>query len=545
MPKLIALCILLIATAGQVACAEPNAAELSGYCCLVPDYSKTSGGISPAMSPDGKHLAYLTPYRSGPDAYSAHGIGILECTPDGAPNPAKTWWLTIEFPGSDKPDNYSGSDDRTRDLDWSPDGKRFALIYRGRLFIAEDFDFAKRAVKTRLIAEPRSAREMGIRADQLSDGKQIDTKCWLQSPRWSPDGTKIALARPFVSPIHAICVVDATTSKETILARDAGGGLMDWDRPWSPDSKRLVYSSAKWLPDKSVVESGGLSVAMVDGSGTKKIFGRSNTGGPSWSPKSDLIAFWTTAKTHSSSTPAIFVCDSMGKRLRQVTQPCGKATSPSAEMEAAARKRSRLWLMEHYPGRFTTAQLNRLSRSSECSKLAAEMAGLVELRIAAVKIGGATQRRAEQIAKAYAETGKLDERTIKDALKQLPKDVFDRAAERATAVLTVADGPIFETMLASLRYDNSPVWSPDGKSLAFVRAGFWNTNSTQLMAVDLATQKTRTLLDSASICAVSWANNGTATLLEETRDLALRRSPQNDTSTIPGYPEIWLLDLKP
>ena len=104
-------------------------------------------------------------------------------------------------------------------------------------------------------------------------------------PAWSPDGKKVAFLRSTDTSVE-LWVVDATGENETKLASDVALGF-----DWSPDSRRLVYSSASTLGKLS---RDGLHLVLVEASTgiTEQLTDADRSDSdPQWSPDGDSIVF--------------------------------------------------------------------------------------------------------------------------------------------------------------------------------------------------------------------------------------------------------------
>ncbi len=334
---------MYILAAGLGACAGPNQPELQSYRVLVPDWSKTSGGYSPALSPDGKTLAYLSQGKvwiiSNLDQYGLPGEG--SDTPPSMPEP---WALDVKIPDTDTksvklaPDRSAQANMMSpgaRNVDWSPDGKRLTFIYQGRLFIAEGFDFKAKTAKSRMVADVTVAKYEGKPTGE-----------WLLSPRWSPGGTKIAFVRPpdaLPAPGYRVSVLDVKTGRETVVAQN-GFGVGIWGQPWSPDSGSLVYahseSSSDKAPKTTALSPQGISTVRIDEGKPVKIAETHLALSPSWSPRGDKLA-WSAPPDGQGFTiflHSTLVSDPDGSNLRPVALYMPSEEAVDAAMADARRR---------------------------------------------------------------------------------------------------------------------------------------------------------------------------------------------------------------
>jgi Tol biopolymer transport system component len=119
---------------------------------------------------------------------------------------------------------------------------------------------------------------------------------WLESPTWSPDGSRIGFLEEFSDGVYAIWVVNADGRGQRRLADVGicGGGGCTWGLTWSPDGSRLAFLSESTRSATRPTREIGLHVVRADGSGRRQIVsvGSSHYGRfVSWSPDGSRIAF--------------------------------------------------------------------------------------------------------------------------------------------------------------------------------------------------------------------------------------------------------------
>jgi hypothetical protein len=250
--------------------------------------------------------------------------------------------------------------------------------------------------------------------------------------------------------------------------------------------------------------------------------------------------------------PSVFVTDVQGGNPRTVAryEPSSEATATAmAEMRARLQK----VLREQYPGVYTEAQLKRFTADDVTDNEAIGIVMVAEAVSRAKVIGGEFQRRVEEAMKAYSARG--DRADLKrelpcveasDAIEALPTEQNEEIQGRMGDLLSDVVRPL---MWLKACLDHSPVWSPDGTQVAFVRRDVVR-GEMQLLVADVSTGKTRPLFEENTIGEPVWTLGGRSLVVEDSRNLAYAQSDSNQGDlfprfiTMPSYPEIWVLDLK-
>ena len=228
-------------------------------------------------------------------------------------------------------------------------------------------------------------------------------------PLVSPDGRKVLLARGGLT----IATLATGASKRIGPGEESSAA-------WSPDSKGLAFSGG---------ESEGLYVVDVRSGRKRTLLHTSQTWMPAWSPDGEWIAF---ARQIGYGPTQVYVSHPDGSGLRQVS--------------------------DYDPGRLAWSRDGRLAfigarGSGELAHLVVVDVRARQVNILQSGLGGGTvawSPDGRRIAYA-ATTGRSD----------------------ASAIYTVDTNGRDRRRLTPSRppyYDESPVWSPDGKSLLFVRA---------------------------------------------------------------------------
>jgi TolB protein len=219
--------------------------------------------LSPGWSPTGKELAYVSYFSGSP------GIYLVDLA-SGNKTPVITNGTL----------NISPS--------FSPDGSKMAFarsIGQGN---------------TEIFVSNRDGS--GLR--QLTHASGIDT-----NPAWSPNSRDIAFTSSRTG-TPQIYIMDA---EGTNLRRATFEGNYNDGASWSPDGTRIVYASRRrGVFDVAIADVVTLESRLLTNSG-----GSHET--PSFSPDGRKIVFASKRSSSSQSETQIFVMDSNGSNIRQLT----------------------------------------------------------------------------------------------------------------------------------------------------------------------------------------------------------------------------------
>ncbi|MGZ5445185.1 MAG: TolB family protein [Thermoanaerobaculia bacterium] len=134
--------------------------------------------------------------------------------------------------------------DNAFDGDWSPDGKRVAFI-RNRIAADRFSTLCVAAVDGGAVRELAASQE-----DELS------------SPRWSPDGSRIAVTfSPHGTHPGAVMLVDVESRERRVLKREQPHGLLS-GVAWTRDGEAVIYAELEALAGAGLPRRRGNSVLV-------------------------------------------------------------------------------------------------------------------------------------------------------------------------------------------------------------------------------------------------------------------------------------------
>jgi TolB protein len=143
------------------------------------------------------------------------------------------------------------------------------------------------------------------------------------NPFWSPDGRRIAFESDRNGSVQ-IFLMDAGGSKITQLTDGEADHMFRSANPWSPDGNKLLYTERAPGDEK-------LYVMDADGQNKIQLVQTSHLyGGAIWSPDSEHIAFGLVEPQENRDMVHIYVVDTDGKDLTNVTKslPMDEALVP-------------------------------------------------------------------------------------------------------------------------------------------------------------------------------------------------------------------------
>ena len=233
-----------------------------------------SNGMSPAWSPDGRWIAFLSNRAEGWDLYAAPAAG--------GDARRLTRGATADDPA------------------WTPDGRRVAVHRRGGIDLARlDGGRPERLDEsaTQAAFSP-SGRLALIRSGRLwlRDGDaETDTGIDGRDPSWASDGRRIALARA-----GGIEIVDADAGEACAVA----GAQRGCAPAWCLGADRIAFE-----------RDGAIHVAELGPETAETLRTPQPCGHPSWSPDGGAIAF----HAHMEANWNVLVLDLESGELRSLT----------------------------------------------------------------------------------------------------------------------------------------------------------------------------------------------------------------------------------
>jgi Tol biopolymer transport system component len=162
---------------------------------------------------------------------------------------------------------------------WSPDGRRLAFVVVGFCVNEIYVMNADRTGLRRVLHEPGRSEGMWT----------------IQDVSWSPDGTRLALAKTFyqgqcpmgmdsIPSLQQIFTIAVDGTNQRPIT-DGGRTGRDMEPAWSPDGGRIAF-----VRELSLVPFVGLNVMSPDGS-SRRVLDERGRGSPDWSPDGSRIAY--------------------------------------------------------------------------------------------------------------------------------------------------------------------------------------------------------------------------------------------------------------
>ncbi|MGO9242574.1 MAG: S9 family peptidase [Bryobacteraceae bacterium] len=143
-------------------------------------------------------------------------------------------------------------------------------------------------------------------AAPAADGKRLITETdlyafqWIADPRISPDGAQIVYTRVVVNAKHdgyesALWLIPAAGAAGGRTARQITAGPHDTSPRWSPDGRRIAFLRSTETPERP--PSGQIFVLPMDGGEARPLTAMpKGASAPEWSPDGRFIAFTSSTK---------------------------------------------------------------------------------------------------------------------------------------------------------------------------------------------------------------------------------------------------------
>jgi Tol biopolymer transport system component len=247
-------------------------------------------GCNGATDPNAKPVSRIVYERGGDIAAiepDGTGDGLIVVGPEWERSPASSVDGRVAFVRRRNRDNRDvvvivERDGRTAtvtpdsmydsDPAWSPDGRQIAvssLVY----------------LQTEAGTEWRDVGIYIMNAD--GSGRRRLTSEFDATPAWSPDGSRLVVARSQVEGGPRLVIVSTADGSSAQQLTTGGDGIADWEPSWSPDGARIAFSRL------GATYQSGVYLIGADGSGLGRLLGplQTSAGHPSWSPDGREVVY--------------------------------------------------------------------------------------------------------------------------------------------------------------------------------------------------------------------------------------------------------------
>ena len=248
-----------------------------------PAGANAAGNTSPKWSPDGKRIAFVSTGDALEEDENTAELYVMDA--DGSNK--------IRLTTNDVADGSP---------DWSPDGKHLAFV-RAKNWGSENVEVAL------YVMDADGSNERVLRRETSGTGP-----IFLSTPRWSPDGSRIAYTRSALSEESAkvsLMTIGSDGNEAIEIARDAG------EPAWSPDGNRIAFTSNSSRFGETCFHecqaSGEIYVARSDGGDPRRLTtSEADDAEPAWSPDGKRIAFVSDRSDRDGHEYEIYVVSSEG-----------------------------------------------------------------------------------------------------------------------------------------------------------------------------------------------------------------------------------------
>jgi Tol biopolymer transport system component len=251
-------------------------------------------GCNGTTDPDAKPVSRIVYERDGDIAAiepDGTGDGLIVVSSDRELSPASSVDGRVAFvrqrPSQNRSDivilerdgrTASVTPDSMYDSDpaWSPDGRQIAV----RSLVNRES-----GVDGSVVLTYRDAGIYIMNAD--GSGRRRLTSEEDAAPAWSPDGSRLVVARADTVGSRRLVIVSAADGLSAQQLTSGGAQIGDTDPSWSPDGARIAFSRM----DPSFQT--GVFLIGADGSGLGRLIGplQTSAGHPSWSPDGREVVY--------------------------------------------------------------------------------------------------------------------------------------------------------------------------------------------------------------------------------------------------------------
>lgn len=388
--------------------------------------------ISAAWHPDGKRISILVNDDPTPTFWTAPIDGSAAVRTEVPPELLKQ---------INEVSAQAGKGLRVFENEWAQDFK-FSWAPSGRSIY---FERTLRGAKNiwRMTVDPQTLRAISI--DRVTTGPGLNTELSL-----SPDGNKIAFTDESAHVRAWLFPFDATRGRITGSGQPVTStGVQAFDPHLSPDGKRLVFAavrSGKWDLMELSLPDGREAPIMPDDSYVRD--------DAQWSPDSTRLAYYRANDNDSTGEMQIMMRSSEGGKEEPLTAP----------IAATRDTRPKMFDWSGHNNSLLVSQRNNNIPFSEIAVVPVAAAPHAEAATRSIVSNPAY----ELYQCRYSPDGRW---IVFEAILR----TSDGTSGAAVFVSPAAGGP-WVRITDGKRWDDKPLWSPDGKTVYFLsgRSGFLN-----------------------------------------------------------------------